>query len=79
MEKVAVAPTASKYDAKRLIYNLDRAPDVMSKAKNKINKGFEDMGEYQYALASKNGVIDVERSKILDINIGWGYNVSNQG
>ena len=30
MEKVAVAPTASKYDRKRLIENLDRAKDVTS-------------------------------------------------
>ena len=51
----------------------------MSKARNKINKGSEDMSEYQYDLASKNSVIDVNISKILDINMGWGYNVSNQG
>ena len=30
MEKVAVAPTASEDDGKRLIDNLDRAKDVTS-------------------------------------------------
>ena len=78
MNKVAVAPTDSKYDVKRLIYKLDRSQDVMSEARNNINKGFEDLSKYQYALASENGVIDVDRSKILDINMGWSYNVRNQ-
>ena len=78
MNKVAVAPTDSKYDVKRLIYKLDRSQDVMSEARNNINKGFEDLSKYQYALASENGVIDVDISKILDINKGWSYNVCNQ-
>ena len=79
MEKVSAAPTDSKYDAKSLIYKLDRYQDVMSDDRNKIIKGFEDMSEYQDTLASKNGVIEVEKSNILDINLGWGYNVRNQG
>ena len=77
--KSLLHPLTQKMIWKRLIYNLDRAQYVMSKARNKINKGSEDMSGYQYDLASKNSVIDVNISKILDINMGWGYNVSNQG
>ena len=79
MDKVAVGSTASKDYVERLIYNLDRFQDVMIGARNKINKVFEDLSEYQYAFASKNGVIDVDRSKIMDINTGWGYHIRNQG
>ena len=68
MNKVAVSPTDSKHDVKRLIYKLDRSQDVMSEARNNITKGFKDLIKYQYALASENGVIDVDISKILDIN-----------
>ena len=51
----------------------------MSEARNNINKGFKDLSEYQDALVSGNGVTDVDISNILDINMGWGYNVRNQG
>ena len=78
MNKVAVAPTDSKDDVKRLIYKLYRSHDVMSESRNKINNGFVDLSKYQDVLASKNDVIDVNISNILDINMGWGYNVRNQ-
>ena len=67
MEKVAVAPTASKYYGKIIIDNLDRAKDVTSYSMNKINKCFKDLSEYQDSLATNNGVIDVDISEILDI------------
>ena len=37
---------------------------------NNINKGFEDLSEYQYSLATNSGVIDVDRSEILAIKEG---------
>ena len=37
------------------------------------------MSEYQDALSSKNGVIYLGISKILNINMGWVYNIRNQG
>ena len=46
---------------------------------NKINKGFKDLSEYQDSLATNNGVIDVDRSEILDIKAGWCNHVQNQG
>ena len=79
MNEVAVATTDSKDDVKRLIYKLYRSHDVMSESRNKINNGFVDLSKYQDVLASKNDVIDVNISNILDINMGWGYNVRNQG
>ena len=76
--KSLLQPLNQKMMWKFFIYKLDRSQDVMSEARNNINKGFEDLSKYQYALASENGVIDVDRSKILDINMGWSYNVRNQ-
>ena len=70
MGKVAIASTASKDAVKRLIYDLDRAQNVLSEARTKINKGFKDLREDQDALAVKNGVIDVDGSEIMDINAG---------
>ena len=39
MGKVAIASTASKDAVKRLIYDLDRAQNVLSEARTKINRG----------------------------------------
>ena len=75
--KSLLHPLTQKMMWKGFIYKLYRSHDVMSEARNKINKGFEDLSEYQDALASKNGVIDMDISNILDINMGWGYNVRN--
>ena len=52
MEKFAIASTASKYDVKRLINDLDRAHNALSEERGNINKGFEDMREDQNALAA---------------------------
>ena len=46
---------------------------------NNINKGFEDLSEYQYSLATNSGVIDVDRSEILAIKEGQCNHVHNQG
>ena len=40
------------------------------KARNQIQKIFEELREDQDALAAENGVIDVDGSEILDINAG---------
>ena len=77
--KSLLQPLNQKMMWKFFIYKLDRSQDVMSEARNNIKKGFEGLSEYQDALAFKNGVIGVDISNILDINMGWGYNVRNQG
>ena len=46
---------------------------------NKINKGFKELSEYQDSLATNYGVIDVDRSEILGIRVGWCNHVHNQG
>ena len=63
---------------KRLFDEFKRAKDVLGKAKNQIHEGFEELREDQDALAAKNGVTDVNRSEILDINAGRGHHVRNQ-
>ena len=50
--------------------DYDRAQDVLSEARNRISKGFEDLKEDQGAFAVENGLLDVKRSEILDINAG---------
>ena len=70
MEKVHTASTASDGAMKRLFDEFERAKDVLGKAKNQIHEGFEELREDQYALAAKNGVLNVNGSKILDINEG---------
>ena len=70
MEKVAIASTASKAAVKRLIDDLDTAQDILSEARDKITKGFEDLREDQDALAAENGGLDVDGSDILEINAG---------
>ena len=77
MERVSVVPTASKDDGKILIDNFDRAKDVTSYSMNKINKGSEELSEYQYPLATNNGVIDVNISEILDIKAVWCKHLHN--
>ena len=42
MEKVDIASTASKDAVKKLIDDLDTAQDILSEARDKITKGFED-------------------------------------
>ena len=44
---------------------------------NKINKGSEDLSEFQDSLATNNGVIDANISKILDIKAVWCNHVHN--
>ena len=56
--------------AKRLIDNLEMSQNVLSEARNNINKVFADLNEDQDYLAAKNGVIDVDGSDILVINSG---------
>ena len=51
--------------AKRLIDNLEMSQNVLSEARNNINKVFADLNEDQDYLAAKNGVIDVDGSDIL--------------
>ena len=70
MEKFAIASTASKDVVKRLIDYLEMSQDALSEARDKINKGFEDLKKDQYALATGNGGINVDGSEILDINMG---------
>ena len=42
---------------KRLVNDYDKAQDVLSEARDQIDKGFEDRKEVQEALAAKNGVL----------------------
>ena len=77
MGRVSVAPTASWDDGKMLIDNLDRANDDTSYSMNKINKGSEDLSEYQDSLVTNNGVIDVNLSETLDIKTVWCTHVHN--
>ena len=79
MEKVAIASAASKDAVKNLIDDLDTAQDILSEARDKIAKGFEDLIEDQDALAVENGVPDVDGSEIIDINVGGGHDVRDQG
>ena len=46
---------------------------------NNINKGFEDLSEYQYSLATNNSVIGVDRSQILATKEEQCNHVHNQG
>ena len=52
MEKVANVSTASKYEVKMMIDDLDRSQDALSEAMKKIEKFFNDMREYQDSLAA---------------------------
>ena len=70
MDKDASAFIASKYVMKRPVDEFERYQDVLSYTKNYIIKVFKDLIEYQYALATKNGVLNINRSDILDINSG---------
>ena len=79
MYKVAIASAASKDAVKRLIYDLDRSQNVLSEARTKINKVFNDLREEQDSLAIENGVLDVDGSEILDINAGGGCHDCDQG
>ena len=49
------------------IDNFDRSQDVMMEAMNHINKGFEDLEEYQDAFATNNRVLNVDGLEILKI------------
>ena len=79
MEKFAIASTASKDVVKRLIDDLETSQYDLSEARDKINKGFEDLKKDQDALATRNGGINVDGSEILDINVGGGRDVCDQG
>ena len=62
MEKVAITSTATKDAVKRLIDDLDTAQDILSEARDKIAKGFEDLREDQDTLVVENEVPDVDGS-----------------
>ena len=55
---------------KRLIYEVNRAQDVMIEDINDIHKVFKYLREDQYELAAKNGVPNLDASEILYINAG---------
>ena len=57
-------------DFNRAKDNFDKAKDVLGKAKTQIHKVFEELREDQDTLSAENGVLDVDGSKILDINAG---------
>ena len=77
MEKVDTAYNVSD-GAMKMLFNkyeiakdeFNRAKDVLRKANNQIHEGFEELREDQDALAAKNGMLDVNVSEILDINVG---------
>ena len=70
MDKAASAFVASKYAMKRPVDEFDRYQDVLSDTNNYIIKVFRDLIEDQYALSIKNGVLGVNISEILYINVG---------
>ena len=78
MEKVTISPRSSKYAVKRLIDDIEMDQDVLSEARNMISKGFKDLREDWVALASDNGVLDVDSQEILDINVGGVHHVRDQ-
>ena len=55
---------------KRLIYEVNRAQDVMIEDINDIHKVFKYLREDQYELAAKNRVPNLDASEILYINAG---------
>ena len=63
---------------KSLVDDYERGQDVLSEARDRITKGFNDLKENQYVFAAMNWMIDVDVSEILDINLG-GVNVRNHG
>ena len=70
MDKSASEFIASKYAMKSLMDEFYRYRDILSDTNIYIIKVFKDLIEYQYALATKNGAIDVNGSEILYINAG---------
>ena len=62
MNKAASIFIASKYAMKILVDKFDRYQDVLSDTKNYIIKIFKGLIEDQYTLATKNGVLDFNRS-----------------
>ena len=79
MEKVAIASTSSKDAVKRLIDDLYTAQDILSEARDKINKGFKDLKKDQDALSAKNGGLDVDELEILEIKAAGVHDVCDQG
>ena len=55
---------------KRLIYEVNRAQDVMIEDIHDIHKVFKYLRDDQYELAAKNGVPNLDASEILYINAG---------
>ena len=55
---------------KRLIYEVNRAQDVMIEDINDIYKVFKYLRDDQYELAAKNWVPNLDASEILYINAG---------
>ena len=70
MDKAAREFMDSKYSTERLVEKYDRYQDVISDRNNCIIIVFKDRIEYQYALATKTGVLDVNMADILYINAG---------
>ena len=77
MEKVDIASTASKYLIKKLVEDYYRVQDVLSEARDQIAKGSEDPKKDQDTLAAENGMLNVDRSEIMEINTG-GHDFRNQ-
>ena len=62
MNKSASIFIASKYAMKSLVDEFDRYQNVLSYTKNYIIKIFKGLIEDQYTLATKNGVLNFNRS-----------------
>ena len=57
-------------DFNRAMDEFNKTKDVLGKARPQIHEGFEELRDAQYAIAAKNGVLDIDGSEILDINAG---------
>ena len=57
-------------DFNRAKDKFDKAKDDLEKAKTQIHERFEELREYQDSLAAENGVLGVDGSEVLDINVG---------
>ena len=53
---------------KNIVDELDRSQDILREVRDNINKGFKDFREDQDYLSSKNGVLNVDEYKSMDIN-----------
>ena len=81
MDKVDTASTALDAATERLFDTLQKdfnsamddfgkSKDVLKEARDQIHEGFEDLRKELDALATKNGVPNVDESEVLNINAG---------